>query len=120
MPGVPAPTAPETVPPIPAPPPAGGKKTTSVTPERAQLVVELPTGAKLFVDGNPMKSNATTRTFNTPPLEPGQAYFYMLRAEVVRDGQTISESQRVIVRAGETARASFPNLQGTDTATARR
>jgi uncharacterized protein (TIGR03000 family) len=113
------PAAPEVVPPAP-PVPGGTKKTTSVTPERGQLVVELPAGAKLFVDGNLMKSNVAKRTFSTPPLDPGQAYFYMLRAEVERDGQTLSETTRVIVRAGETARASFPSLQGTETATARR
>jgi uncharacterized protein (TIGR03000 family) len=94
------------------------KKTTSAEAERAQLVVELPTDAKLYVDGSAVKSTAAKRTFSTPPLEPGQAYYYMLRAEVVRDGQTIAETARVIVRAGEVARASFPNLETPDTATA--
>jgi len=105
----------ETMPAEKVPPP---KKTTSAAAQRAQLVVELPGDAKLYVDGNPMKTNAAKRTFNTPPLQPGQAYYYMLRAEVVRDGQTIGQTTRVIVRAGEVARASFPNLESKDSATA--
>jgi uncharacterized protein (TIGR03000 family) len=97
--------------------PAAPKKTTSTQLERAQVVVELPTDARLFVDGNPVKAGAAKRTFNTPPLEQGQAYYYMFRAAVVRDGQTLEETTRVIVRAGEVARASFPTLE-TSTATA--
>jgi uncharacterized protein (TIGR03000 family) len=95
--------------------PAPKKTDTSTT---ARLVVELPVDAKLFIDGNPMKTNSAKRTFNTPPLQPGQAYYYMLRAEVVRDGQTMSETSRVIVRAGEVARASFAGLESKGTATA--
>ena len=98
--------------------PTAPKKTTSTQLERAQLVVDLPTDAKLFVDGKAVKTGAAKRTFNTPPLEAGQAYYYMLRAEVVRDGQTVEESTRVIVRAGEVARASFPTLEATATSTA--
>jgi uncharacterized protein (TIGR03000 family) len=98
--------------------PATPKKTTSTELERAQVVVELPTDAKLFVDGKAVKAGAAKRTFNTPPLEAGQAYYYMFRAEVVRDGQTVAENTRVIVRAGEVARASFPSLETRDTSTA--
>ena len=108
--GVPEKVQPERVPNAP-------KKTTSTQMERAQVVVELPGEAKLFVDGNPVKAGAAKRTFNTPPLEQGQAYYYMFRAEVVRDGQTLEETTRVIVRAGEVARASFPTLE-TSTASA--
>jgi uncharacterized protein (TIGR03000 family) len=98
---------------VPAP-----KKTTMEGSGPARLIVSLPADAKLYVDGTAMKTSSAERTFNTPPLEPGQAYYYMLRAEVVRDGQTKAESMRVIVRAGEVARASFPGLDSNVTATA--
>jgi uncharacterized protein (TIGR03000 family) len=82
---------------------------------RARLTVEVPEGATLFVDGQAVKSNSAQRKFVTPPLARGRSYFYELRAEVVRDGQPVSVSRRVIVRAGEEARASFPELQSTVT-----
>ena len=85
---------------------------------RASLTVELPADAKLFVDGQPMKTTAATRRFVTPPLARGQAYFYDLRAEVVRDGQTVTLSRRVVVQPGQEARASFTELQSPPTATA--
>jgi uncharacterized protein (TIGR03000 family) len=74
---------------------------------RAKLVVELPADAKLFIDDMPMKTTSGKRAFNTPVLEPGQAYYYMVRIEYVRDGKPVSETRRVIVRAGLTARADF-------------
>jgi uncharacterized protein (TIGR03000 family) len=86
---------------------------------RATLTVDLPEGAKLFVDNQAVRSTAAKRRFVTPPLQPGQAYYYDLRAEMVRDGQTVSVMRRVIVRPGQAATAAFPELQANPTATAR-
>ena len=80
-------------------------------PSPATLVVSLPADAKLYIDDHLMKTNSTRRTFNTPKLEAGESYYYVLRAELQLDGKTIAENQRVIVRAGETARASFKELE---------
>jgi uncharacterized protein (TIGR03000 family) len=77
---------------------------------RGKLVVDLPADAQLFVDDQPMKTNSSRRVFRTPVLEPGQAYYYILRAEVVRDGKKESATQRVIVRPGEESTASFAGL----------
>jgi uncharacterized protein (TIGR03000 family) len=77
---------------------------------KARLIVELPAEAKLFIDDQQMKTTASPRTFNTPPLERGQQYYYILRAEVVRDGKPRTESKRVIVRAGQEVRASFSEM----------
>lgn len=76
----------------------------------AHLTVELPVDAKLFVDDQPMKTQSAQRTFRTPELQRGQAYYYVLRAEVVRDGQVYKDTARVVVRAGDEARASFADL----------
>ena len=78
---------------------------------KAKLVVELPPNSKLFIDDKPMKNTSGVRSFNTPDLEPGQAYYYMVRVETVRDGKTVSETRRVIVRAGQVARADFKDLE---------
>lgn len=77
---------------------------------RARLMVELPADAKLFIDDRPMRTQSERRTFTTPALEPGQLYYYVLRAEVTRDGKTVADTRRVIIKAGETVRASFQGL----------
>ena len=36
-----------------------------------------------------------------PPLQPGRSYRYTLKAEIVRDGQTLTTTRDVNVRAGQ-------------------
>jgi uncharacterized protein (TIGR03000 family) len=74
------------------------------------LTVELPANATLYVDGGLVKGEGAVRTFNTPELERGQSFYYELKAEVVVNGQTRTEEQKVIVRAGEPAKATFTKL----------
>ena len=96
--------------PLPPPKKEKEKKETSVDGP-AKLIVELPADAKLYIDDKLMKTASAQRTFNTPKLEAGESYYYVLRAELQVDGKTITENQRVIVRTGETARASFKELE---------
>ena len=84
---------------------------------KAQLVVELPAGAKLFVDDIPVKATEGLRTFDTPALEPGQPYYYMVRIEMMQDGKPVSETRRIIVRAGQVSRADFNNVASEDVRT---
>jgi uncharacterized protein (TIGR03000 family) len=105
--------------PITAPAYGQAKSRDYATATQAQLTVELPADAKLFFDDQPMKTMASKRSFRTPPLEQGQQYYYILRAEVVRDGQTRTETQRVLVRAGQEVRVAFPDL-GVEAVTASR
>jgi uncharacterized protein (TIGR03000 family) len=93
--------------PVPAP------KSTSALPNQAstaQLAIDLPTDAKLYVDDHAMKSASAHRVFTTPTLDSGKTYYYILRAEVVRDGKTVSQDRRVILRAGDRITASFADL----------
>ena len=93
----------------PAMPPAGTvipvdpkeKKSTSVEPAPATIIVSLPASAKLMVDGNPTTSTSDRRVFVSPALDRGMEYFYTLKAEVVRDGKTETRTEKVTVRAGE-------------------
>ncbi|MBM4068653.1 MAG: TIGR03000 domain-containing protein [Planctomycetes bacterium] len=101
-----------------APPPKKEKDKGEVQLNRARLIVQVPAGAKLFIDDQPMTSTSANRTFVTPVLQPGRTYYYEIRAEVVRDGRTVSENQRVILRPGEIARATFTNLAQPASATA--
>ena len=83
------------------------KEGTSVSPNRAKLLVEVPAEAKLFIDDQPIAMKATTKTFNTPELERGQSYYYILKVEVTRDGVAHSETRRVVIRAGDEVSARF-------------
>jgi uncharacterized protein (TIGR03000 family) len=70
-------------------------------PTPARLLVRLPAGARLTIDGEPTRSAGETRRFVSPPLAPGQTFRYTLRAELLRDGKRQGESKEVAVRAGE-------------------
>jgi uncharacterized protein (TIGR03000 family) len=85
-------------------------------PAKARVTVRLPADARLTIDDVVCPLTSATRTFETPPLEPGRPYYYTLRAEVVRDGKPRAESQRVSVQAGKEARVDFQSLEATRTA----
>jgi uncharacterized protein (TIGR03000 family) len=77
---------------------------------RGRLVVELPEDARLYIDEQPMKTTSGRRVFQTPPLAAGQTYYYLLRAEVTREGRTQRETVRVLIRPGRESYATFPTL----------
>jgi uncharacterized protein (TIGR03000 family) len=80
---------------------------TSRTEAPATILVTLPAEARLTVDGFVTHSTTANRVFVSPNLQLGRDYVYTLRAEVVRDGQTVAQEQRVTVRAGEETRVPF-------------
>jgi uncharacterized protein (TIGR03000 family) len=69
--------------------------------QKASLVVNLPADARLTVNDTPTKQTSSRRVFASPPLDPRQSYYYTLKAEVVRDGQTEVITRHVTVRAGQ-------------------
>jgi uncharacterized protein (TIGR03000 family) len=121
--GMAAPTAPVT-PPAPTPPPDSGKPMTpddmpkpkpktgggtdgANIPAPATILVSLPADAKLMIDDTTTKSTSAARVFVSPELAPGQQFHYTLKAEIVRDGQTLTVTEQVAVRAGAETRVSF-------------
>src|SRR5262245_46097614 len=58
--------------------------------ESARLIIEVPSNAKLYVDGNLTKSGSDVRQFYTPTLEAGQTYFYDVKIEVEKDGKMLT------------------------------
>lgn len=85
-------------------------------PAPAHVVVKLPKDARLFVDDTACPLTSATRSFDTPELSPGQAYYYTLKAEVTRDGRAVTESKRVVVRAGEETVVEFGDMRPAQTA----
>jgi uncharacterized protein (TIGR03000 family) len=82
----------------------------TAAPANASLLIRVPADAKVYIDGNLMRSKSTERLFTSPEIEPGTPYFYMLRVEREKDGKTVQEVRRVTVMAGETSRLDFDNL----------
>lgn len=76
----------------------------------ASLTVTLPADAKLYIDNTVCPLTSGKRSFNTPNLEPGRQYYYVLRAEVVRNGQVMAQSQKVLVQAGGQVNVEFSNF----------
>ena len=80
------------------------------TPTVANLSIELPATAKLFVDGQLISGSGEKRQFHTPALPKGQAYFYDVKAEIDVNGKTEVEEKRVVLKAGDELKESFPKL----------
>lgn len=85
--------------------PPGGNG--SVSSGQATLVVNLPADARLYVDGDYCPLTSSTRTFNSPAIEQGRRYSYTLKAEMVRDGKTQTETKTVVFEAGKLVQVNF-------------
>jgi uncharacterized protein (TIGR03000 family) len=93
------------------PPPVEKKKITDDQEARVRVRIDVPEDAKLYVDGQLMRSTSARRVFQTPTLQVGRVYFYDVRVEIERNGQTMSDAQRLIIRPGQEASLSFANLE---------
>jgi len=87
-------------------PPKATKEGASI-PAPAAILVSLPAEAKLVIDGYVTSSVSANRVFTSPALEPGKEFSYTLKASIVRDGQQVTTTRTVPVRAGETTRVTL-------------
>jgi uncharacterized protein (TIGR03000 family) len=74
----------------------------------AQVIVEVPDGAEVWLEGVKMKQLGSTRHFVSPPLPPGAKYEYEIKAQWNENGRPVEQRQNVIVGAGNQASISFP------------
>jgi uncharacterized protein (TIGR03000 family) len=103
--------------PSPAVPPAGttpgvGDDRTDLRalPTRANsglLVVAVPYDAKVFINDFETKAKGSHRQYVSYGLEPGLAYKYEIRAEVVRDGRLVTDQRTVVLTAGDRETVAF-------------
>jgi uncharacterized protein (TIGR03000 family) len=77
---------------------------------RATVVVRLPSDARLYADGAPLRLAGGERKFVTPELPAGMEYSYRFTAEYERGGETVSVTKKVAVRAGSSATIEFSDL----------
>jgi uncharacterized protein (TIGR03000 family) len=84
-------------------------KPAEVTPTSADatLTLSVPAEAKVFVNGVATRSMGANRRYVSRGLEQGNRYTYEVRAEVVRGGQTVQETQTVQLEAGKAAALAF-------------
>jgi uncharacterized protein (TIGR03000 family) len=76
----------------------------------ARVTVVLPSDARLIVEGVTYTEGAAKRTFDTPDLEAGRTYAYLMRAEVTREGRVLKQEQRVQVEAAKEVTVEFKEL----------
>ncbi|HEY2146348.1 MAG TPA: TIGR03000 domain-containing protein [Pirellulales bacterium] len=104
------PTAPMTTPTTPVPPAPGTGTppgTTYQLQDAGYLLVSVPDDAKVFVNGRATTSTGNERQYVSRGLENGQRYSYEVRAEVIRDGKTVTETQTAQLTAGSQANLMF-------------
>jgi uncharacterized protein (TIGR03000 family) len=116
---MPTPAQPETAPD--APPPIDTNPLFDSTSGRATgqalLSVVVPQEAKVYVNGQLTRTPGPVRRYVSPGLARGRSYTYEVRAEVMRDGQPVSQTKKVRLRAGQTADLAFQLPAETDVET---
>jgi uncharacterized protein (TIGR03000 family) len=74
---------------------------------RGRVQVRVPADAKLFVEGKQLSVKDGERTFVTPPLPADREAVYTFKVEYTRDGETVTLSRKVKVRANATTPVDF-------------
>jgi uncharacterized protein (TIGR03000 family) len=80
---------------------------TSLPAESVLMMVSVPADATIFVNDKLTTSTGAVRQFISNGLKPGQPYRYQLRAEVRRDGKTITRNKVIYLRPGERTDVEF-------------
>ena len=76
----------------------------------ATVVLSVPAGAVVTVDGETLASTGLERSFRSPSLQPGKEFVYTVRAVMIVGNRQEEETLQVKVTAGEISRASFEKL----------
>jgi uncharacterized protein (TIGR03000 family) len=73
----------------------------------ARVNVRVPRDARLYVDDVFCPLPGETRSFDSPPIDPGRKYYYTLTVEITNDGKPVRVSRRAIVQSGQTTDVDF-------------
>ncbi|MBI2477826.1 MAG: TIGR03000 domain-containing protein [Planctomycetia bacterium] len=91
--------------PLPATPPP--VESTQLLRGRAELVVEVPADAKIYVNGNKTNTQGTHRRYLSAGLIPGQTYVYEVQAVFERDGKEQAVTKSISLTAGSEVKLAF-------------
>jgi uncharacterized protein (TIGR03000 family) len=89
----------------PAAPPAGTPAQVERKP--VTLVIRVPDGSDLFVQGKKSQQSGTVRTFESPPLPVGRKYVYTLKATWQEGTEPRAVEQQVPVQGGDTTQVDL-------------
>lgn len=80
---------------------------TKVAGDSVVLSVSVPADAKVFVNDHATTSTGAQRSYVSRDLKPGSDYGFKVRAEFVRNGQTVSAEKQLRLTAGQTGAVDF-------------
>ncbi|MBN1394261.1 MAG: TIGR03000 domain-containing protein [Pirellulales bacterium] len=98
------PVEPPTMPAEPAPTP---EINTTSFDTSGVLTVWVPYDAKVTINGLKTTSTGSRRQFVSHGLTPGFSYTYVVKAELVRDGQLLEDTRTVTLTAGKVKAVAF-------------
>jgi uncharacterized protein (TIGR03000 family) len=73
----------------------------------ARIVVRVPADAEVWLEGSKTRQTGAAREFISPPLESGENYVYEVRARWTNDGQSVDQTRKVEVHAGDRVSVNF-------------
>ena len=63
--------------------------------------LQVPSGARVWVEGKETSQSGANRMFMSPSLEPGYEYVYHIRVQWNQNGETVERNREVTVHAGD-------------------
>jgi uncharacterized protein (TIGR03000 family) len=88
--------------------PALPGKTSSTSAENSgALTVWVPFDAKVYINGKETHSTGSRRQYVSYGLEPGMSYKYVVKVQVVRNGELQEDSKTETLTAGDIKAVAF-------------
>jgi uncharacterized protein (TIGR03000 family) len=83
--------------------------------QAAHLDVRLPAGAEIWFNNTKMPQTGKLRHFTSPPLTPGDDYYYEVRVRWHEGNRTVTRTRNVAVHAGDWLSLAFGPTGNTGT-----
>ena len=81
---------------------------------KATFDIQVPEDARVFVNDIATKTPGENRRYVSHGLKTGYRYTYRVRAEVIRNGKAIQQTQTVKLQAGQTGVLNFETLSSSN------
>lgn len=94
--------------------PSQSAEALSIGASEIQLMVEVPTDAKLFVNGNATTSQGSLRRFVSRDLGNNETYRFEVQAIYKVDGKEVNQTKTVIAKSGSSEKVIFEGAQSDD------
>jgi uncharacterized protein (TIGR03000 family) len=96
-------------------------RATAPVDSTSHVTVNVPPDARVWFDGTLTQAEGPIRQFDSPALQPGTRYTYVVRASWKEDDHEVTQTQQIEVSAGAHINVVFPlpprNTRGQSTAT---